>query len=322
MKKIEVRRFGGPEVMCVVEADLPEINEDEVLIKVNKASVNFADIKKRKGSGTQGVFPFTPGLDAMGVVVEKGQNVSKIEIGQRVIAFPKEGSYAEYVVASETLTYKVPNRLNDETAAACPTVGILAYKLLHDIARLRLGERVLIHAAAGGVGTTAIGLAKQMGARTIVGVVGHKDKLEIAYQAGADHVFLNDRFSEEVITRMGGVDVVLDSVGGKVSKESLNCLAHYGRLVQFGNAGGHTGQFQTSQLHKSCRSILGYSLGTTRQERPETIRGAAHEVLRLLETKQLHIPVSKQYSLEEIRDAHAWVESRRSIGKLVINVNR
>ncbi|WP_345239466.1 NADPH:quinone oxidoreductase family protein [Pontibacillus salipaludis] len=320
MKKIEVQEFGGPEVMHIVDCDMPEVEGDEVLIKVMKASVNYADVKKRMGNSVGGGIPFTPGIDAVGIVVDKGHKVTSIEKGQRVIAFPVEGSYAEYVVAKESLTYGIPDGLDNRTAAACPTVGILSYILLADIARVRAGERVLIHAAAGGVGTTSIQLAKWMGAKDVIGVVSHKDKADVVLEAGADEVLLYNDFAEQINAQFGGVDVILDSVAGDISEKSMECLANYGRLVQFGNAGGRPGNIKTSDLHKSCRSVLGFSLGTTRLNRPESIREAASEVLTLLDTNQLRLHISEEYPLEKASDAHAWLESRKSTGKLLLHI--
>jgi NADPH2:quinone reductase len=147
--------------------------------------------------------------------------------------------------------------VNFEKAAGSPLVSFTAYKLLADVGRLQPGETVLIHAAAGGIGTTAIQLAKLLGASSVIGTVGSQSKVSAALEAGADHVICIETkdFVQEVntLTNGSGVDVVLDSISGKVAEKSLECLESYGRLVNFGNASGDFGQFITKDLHASCR---------------------------------------------------------------------
>ncbi|MEC2480116.1 zinc-binding alcohol dehydrogenase family protein, partial [Bacillus cereus] len=160
MKAIVVTSFGGPEVMKYTDLDIPAISEDQVLIRVVATSVNFADIKLRYGKKGNKALPFIPGIDATGIVERVGSHVKNIHPGQRVIAFPQNGSYAEYVVANENLTFVLPHEVDFQTAAACPIISFTSYNLLANVARPQQGESVLIHAAAGGIGTTAIQLAK------------------------------------------------------------------------------------------------------------------------------------------------------------------
>ncbi|OEH94445.1 quinone oxidoreductase family protein [Bacillus solimangrovi] len=322
MKSIVVKQFGGPEVLRVTDVEIPNINSDEVLIRVEKTSVNFADIKKRTGKKGLGKFPFTPGLDVAGTIVSVGENVNSLIVGQRVMAFPTNGSYAEYVVAKEILTYEIPDNVDFSIAAACPTVSILSYKLLHDIARLQEGENVLIHAAAGGVGTTAIQLAKLLGANKVIGTVSHEDKYIVVKNAGADHVMLYEDFPKKVneLTDGKGVDVILDSVAGETSELSMQCLAYYGRFIHFGNSSGVIGSFKTNELHASCRSVLGYSLGTTRQKRPADLKKAAKKVLEFISNEQLHIQIGAEFPLEQANLAHSFIESRKSTGKVILSV--
>ncbi|UOB65950.1 quinone oxidoreductase family protein [Bacillus thuringiensis] len=305
MKAIVVTSFGGPEVMKYTDFDIPAISEDQVLIRVVATSVNFADIKSRYGKKGNKALPFIPGIDATGIVERVGSHVKNIHPGQRVIAFPQNGSYAEYVVANENLTFVLPHEVDFQTAAACPIVSFTSYNLLANVARLQQGESVLIHAAAGGIGTTAIQLAKLLEAGT-VNVICHQD----------------EDFVEKVneLTNGEGVDVILDSISGTVSERSLNCLAYYGRLVHFGNASGEIGNFQTKDLHASCRSILGFSFGTTRKKRPELLQETANEVFRYLRDGRLQIKATKSFPLQNAGKAHEWVESRKSTGKVILTV--
>lgn len=265
-----------------------------------------------------------PGLDAAGTVEAVGAEVQKVKEGDRVIAFPRNGSYAEYVVADEALTYIISDNIDFDTAAACPTVSITSYKLLADVARLEPGESVLIHAAAGGIGTTATQLAKIMGAGRVIGTVGSINKIAAALDAGADHVicYNTEDFAEKVneLTDGRGVDVILDSISGWVAEKSLDCLAYYGRLVNFGNAGGElAGQFKTTDLHSSCRSVLGFSLGTTRDRRPYLLQDPVKQVLTYLEDGRLQMKIGARFSIKDAAKAHELVESRQSTGKVILN---
>lgn len=326
MKAIIIPKFGPPEVMKYTDIEMPIIKNSQVLIKVEKCSVNFADVKSRYGNKGNQSFPFIPGLDCAGVIVEIGKDVKDINLGDRVIAFPSTGSYAEYVAADANLTYLLPNNIPFDVAAACPTVSFLSYKLLVDIARLERGETILIHSAAGGVGTTAIQIAKSLGAKKIIGTVGSKEKEAIAIQAGADEVicYETEDFPNIVneITDSRGVDVVLDSVAGATTEKSLSCLAQYGRLVQFGNSSGKQGTFKTSDLHSSCRSVLGFSLGTTRKNRPEILINTAAQVLKLISEDSLKLHIGKQFPLKDAVLAHQLIESRQSTGKIVLDVSK
>lgn len=324
VKAIVVTAFGKPEVLKYVDVDIPTINSNQVLIRVEKASVNFADIKTRYGKKEQGKFPFVPGLDAAGVIESIGSEVEHFKIGQRVVAFPTGGSYAEYIVANESLTFSLPDSVGFDIAAACPTVSFLSYKLLADIARIEKGEAVLVHSAAGGVGTTAIQMAKILGAGKIIGTVGNDKKASFALNAGADYVicYEDGNFAEKVneLTDGKGVNIILDSIAGKVSEQSLNCLAPYGRLVHFGNSSGEVGNFKTNELHSSCRSILGFSLGTTRKQRPEILKDTAKQVFRYIEEGKLNIKIGHHFPLEDAASAHRLIESRQSVGKILLDV--
>ncbi|MDP4161749.1 MAG: alcohol dehydrogenase catalytic domain-containing protein, partial [Bacillota bacterium] len=149
MKAILVHEFGSTDVMKYEDIDIPAIQSMQVLIRVEKTSVNFADIKSRYGTKGSRTFPFIPGIDAAGVIVEVGSEVQSLKVGQRVIAFPAHGSYAQYIVADENLTFILPDSVGFEVAGACPIVSFLSFCLLSNVARIEKGETVLIHAAAG-----------------------------------------------------------------------------------------------------------------------------------------------------------------------------
>lgn len=324
MKAVVVTEFGKPEVLKLVDIEIPTYNSKQILIKVEKTSVNFADIKSRYGKKGLGTLPFILGLDAAGVIIAVGNEVEQFKVGDRVAAFPVGGSYAEYVVANENLTFQIPETVGFDVAAACPTVSFLSYKLLSDVARIEKGETVLIHSAAGGVGTTAIQIAKILGAGKIIGVVGSVKKATVALAAGADTVICYEKedFAQKVneLTDGRGANIILDSVAGRITEQSLHCLAPYGRLIQFGNSSGEVGQFNTTQLHSSCRSVLGFSLGTTRKERPELLKETAKIVFSFIDNGQLTMNIGHQFLLEDAVSAHRLLESRHSVGKILLNI--
>ncbi len=325
MKSIVVSDFGSPDVLSYLETDMPAVGPSQVLIRVAATSVNFADIKARYGRyhGASKP-PFTPGLDVAGVVEAVGCDVHEIKVGQRVIGFPKNGSYAEYTVCDESLTFTIPDKIDFDIAAACPLVSFTAYKLLADVAHLQPGEIVLIHAAAGGIGTTASQIAKILGAATVIGTVGTSTKESAAREAGADQVIAYEGvdFAAKVneLTSGRGVDVILDSIGGTVAEQSMACLARYGRLVHFGSASGEVGHIRTTDLHASCRSVLGFSLGTTLSERPGLVHSTAQQVLGYLASGRLKMKIGARFPLAEAADAHRLMESRQSMGKILLTV--
>lgn len=324
MKAIIVTEIGGPEVMRMADVNMPRMNSKQVLIRVKKTSVNFAYIKSRYGKKGSTKLPFIPGIDVAGIIEEVGKEVKNLKVGQRVIAFPSAGSYAEYTVADENLTFVLPDNIDFDVAAACPIVSFLSHKLLNDVARIEVGETVLIHAAAGGVGTTAIQFAKLLGAGTVIGTIGNDRKAEVVLEAGADHVinYSKEDFSEKVneLTNGEGANVILDSIAGKITGKSFECLAPYGRLVQFGNSSGEVGHIKTTDLHSSCRSVLGFSFGTTRKLRPHLLHNTAEKVFQFLEEGSLKIKISEQFDLEDAIKAHKLIESRQNIGKILLVV--
>lgn len=324
MKAIVLEKFGSTENMKLTDVEMPLLNSKQILIRVKTTSVNYADIKARQGNKRRGNLPFILGLEAAGVIEKVGEDVKSFTIGQRVLAFPHQGSYAEYVVADENLTFAIPDGINFDTAGACGIVSFLSYKLLADIAQLQKGEDVLIHSASGGVGTTAIQIAKALGAKTILGTVGNESKIPMALSAGADHVICYEEvnFAEQVneLTGGKGVNIILDSIGGDITELSLKCLTNFGRLVVYGNSSGRYGQIQTKDLHASSRSVLGFSFGTTRKERPETLKETATQIFRLIENRQLDIKISARFPLKDTAIAHQLVESRNSTGKVLLYI--
>lgn len=321
MKAVIQQEFGSADVLMYTEVTIPEAEENQVVIKSAFTSVNYADIKTRNGKKGQGNFPFTLGLDVSGTI-EYAPLGSEFSKGDRVIAFPKNGSYAEYVVADERLVFKIPANLSLEKAATMPTVGILSYILFYEIGQVKSTDTVVIHSAAGGVGSMLVQLAKLAGVKKIIGTVGNLAKKEYVLHLGADNVYTYESFTQSVLndTDAIGANVIFDSVSGDVTTKSLDCLAMYGTLVQFGNSSGKAGSFSTSDVHNSCRNVNGFSLGTTRKHAPERLAPVAAKVMELFASGLIEIPVAKIFSLDQAAEAHRLMESRNYEGKILMKI--
>ncbi len=318
-----VTQFGGPDFLEYKDVETPKIKGNQVLIKVKATSVNFADVKKRNGTYPGKIqLPFIPGLEASGIVVAVGDNVKNLNVDQKVIALPDDGSYAEYIAVDENLTFPIPESMCLEKAAAFPIVAFASYSLLNDIARIKKGESVLIHAAGGGVGTTAIQFAKLFGSNKIIASVGSDHKTDIVKEVGADYVInhTEENFSQKILemTEGKGVDVILDSLGGEMLKENMKCLAPFGRLIYFGNANGQKASLDIDQLYPSNRAVIGFSFGKYRSLRPDKVREIAKQVISYMENDLISIVVTKKFPLKEAPAAHEWIESRNSIGKVLL----
>ncbi|WP_240377611.1 quinone oxidoreductase family protein [Bacillus piscicola] len=323
MKAIVVEKTGAPTELVYKEVEQPVINENQVLIKVKAASVNYADVKMRSGTYPGKLsLPFTPGLDCSGIVVKTGANVTHLQEGQHVIAFPAGGSYAEFAVADERMTFAIPDAVDFKNAAAFPIAAFVSYELLFRAARIQPEEFLLIHAAGGGIGTTVIQMAKNAGCKRIIAVSGNEEKTQIAKEMGADWVINHQDkdFEREAaaITGGQGVDVILDSIGGEFFHKNMQILASFGRLIYFGNASQETAKVDISELYPSGRTITGYSFGKVRKERPEMVKEIANKVIPMLAEERININISKVYPMSDADKAHEWVESRKSTGKLIL----
>lgn len=321
MKAVSVAEHGGPEVLDYRHAPDPAPGPGQVVINVKATSVNFADIKARIGNYKGQAPPFIPGLDAAGVIESIGEGVFDLVPGQRVAAYTSGGSYAELALADAATTYPLPDELSFEQGAAVG-IGITAYNVLTLAGRLEPGESVLIHAGAGGVGSLAIQLARILEAGSIFATASSQDKLDFATSCGAD-LAINYReadFAEGVLSHTGGqgVDLILDSIAGATSERGMSCLAEFGRLVVYGHTGAGPGRFDTSQLHNQNRGVIGYSSGGFRKSRPQRLRPAAEAVFKHISAGRLEAHIGARFALADAAAAHQLVETRRSLGKVLL----
>ena len=321
MKAIRINETGGPEVMHLEEIPTPTPKEGQALIKVEAAGINFGDLAQRQGAYlTRTRTPMTMGVEFAGTVAALGPGVTTPAVGTRV-AGVGEGAYAEYAVAQASSLIPIPPDLDFVHAAAFPVQGLTAYQLLRESAHLQPGESVLIHAAAGGVGTLAVQLAKLMGAGTIVGTASNADKHTLVRRLGADAAinYTEPDWVEQVKQATGGkgTDIILEMVGGSISEQSLQCLAPFGRMVIFGAASGQIAQFTGIQLMYKNQSVIGYWL-TSQLQRPDRIAAAAMELMQYLAAGKLEIVVGQTYPLAQAEQAHRAIAERQTMGKVVL----
>lgn len=301
----------------------PDVQTGQVLIKVETTNVNFADVHTRRGTYRRGeTVPFIPGLEATGTVVAVGDGVTDLQVGQRVAAFAAQGSYSEFMLAQAGLTYPLPEEVSFEAAAGL-TAAVTAENVLNLVGKFEVSDTVLIHAAAGGVGSLCVQLAAIYGAEQIIATAGSDEKVAVALKLGAHHAinYSHENFAERVydLTEARGADLILDAVGGDVSTKSVGCLADFGRLVVFGQASGMPGIIRTGELYKMNKCVLGYSSGHFRKVHPEALQPVAQKVLAHIQKKVLHIIVGAKFALSDAAEAHRLIESRQVIGKVLLS---
>ncbi|MFO7927856.1 MAG: quinone oxidoreductase family protein [Halobacteriota archaeon] len=321
MEALTVTEYGDANVLVVDEADRPEPQNGQVLIEVKAAGVNFADIMQRRGHYHGGPKPpYTPGMEVAGVIAEVGENVNR-EPGERVVSLVNGGGYAEYAIADARGLLEIPDGLSFEEAAGFPVQWLTAHNCLHEWGELESDETVLIHAAAGGVGSAAVQLADEAGA-TVIGTASTDEKLSLASDLGMDHgikyteVDFTDRVDE--LTDGDGVNLVLDGIGGETTDHSLGALKSFGRMVSFGAASGEPGRPNTADLLFGNKRVIGYHLGRALDERPMKVMGAVPELTELLAGDDLEVQIGDTFELSEAAEAHRFIEERKSSGKVVL----
>jgi NADPH2:quinone reductase len=323
-------RPGGTEVLGVHDLPIPKPQAGQVLIHVRLAGLNFADIQRRREAlfpGGRTTYPHHLGREAMGTIAQIGAEVEDFAIGQRVaVLMPGGGAHAEFAVAPASATYAIPDSISDEQGAAFPVVGTTAYHVLRHAARAQPGEAILITAAAGGVGTTLIQMARNLGLGPVFAAAGSEERVRYACSFGADagvDYGLN-RFKDSLafLTDNRGVDVALDSVGGAIRADALDVLAPFGRLVEFGNASGLPEVIYTADgLRGRSVGVIGFSLGGVLDRLPDLVRVGVGAILSWIEEGSLKIQVEDIVSMESAAEAHRRLETREVRGKLLLRMD-
>ncbi len=321
MKAIVVSELGGPEKLVLREHQLEEVKDTQVLIRTIRSSVNFADIQTVAGKYPAPPMPFVPGLDTFGEIVAVGSGIDRSWLGRRVVAFCDTGGYAQYCLASQGLFFGVDDTLDPDQAGACPLLLGTCYGLLTRATKAGPDTTIAVHAAAGGIGTTAIQMALALGATNIVGIVSSAAKSAIVSDLGARCVVApaGSSYSEAVIDAAGTkIDIVLNSVAGATIAEDLEMLAPFGTLVTFGMASGTPGVAHSNQLHRSSRTVAGYSFGHLRQMRPQEVAPIMTPALALLNSGQIRMVIDSVFGLDAAPNSHVRLASRQSIGKVLL----
>jgi NADPH2:quinone reductase len=323
VRAVVVPAFGGPEVMSVQDVPEPVPGPGEVSVAVRFAGVNYTDVRNRKGHGL-GMPPFIPGVEVSGTVRSVGAGVTTLRPGQPVAALTRGHGYAEVVTAAEALTIPVTDNLasRPESAAMLITVPLVLL-LFGRVARVTPDDTVLLHSAAGGVGTVAAQLAHRRGLRPLLGTAGSADKAEYARQHGYGAVFGYDDFAADVLAETGGrgVDVVLDPVGGSIRARSFELVAPFGRLVTYSNISGEPETAPDAEwLRARCIGYVGFSAGQLSGRDPGAMRPVLDEAARLVATGDLDPGITGVYPLEQAADAHRVFEDRAARGKLILAV--
>ncbi|MFJ8085104.1 zinc-binding alcohol dehydrogenase family protein [Streptomyces sp. NPDC096205] len=329
MRTVEFHETGGPEVLVTAEREIPEPGPGEVAVDVAYAGVNFADVLARAEGYRVENLPYVPGLEVSGRVRALGEGVTGLAVGQEVTALTEGGAYAEVAVVQAATVFPVPEGLDLRTAAALPTVLPTAYALIHQVGRLQPGETVLVHSAAGGVGTVAGQLAKAAGAGRVLGTVSSEAKAAHALAHGYDDVLVGDferdgglEKAVRAATDDRGADLVLDAVGGETFRASLASLAPFGRLINFGNAGGGAPWSVTrADLNPLGATVAGFSILTLAATAPSRLRALAEQAFATAADGTVSIPVTAEFDLTDAAEAHRLMGARTSTGKLLLRVN-
>jgi NADPH2:quinone reductase len=322
-KAVCVHEIGGPEVLTYEDVQVPAPAAGEVRIRQHAIGVNFIDTYFRSGLYKAPQLPFIAGNEASGEVIEVGPGVTGFHPGDRVAYYSALGSYAtERVFAADRLV-KLPDRITHEQGAVLMLKGLTVWYLLHKTFKVEPHHRVLIHAAAGGIGLLACQWAKAMGAH-VIGTVGSKEKGELALANGCDHViyYNEENFVDRVkqISRNELCDVVYDGVGKTTYPGSLSCLKPRGMWVSFGNASGPVPPFAIAELNNHG------SLFATRPKlndyvakRSELLEGADTLFSAVIDGK-LHVPINHAYALKDAAKAHVDLEARKTTGAVILKV--
>lgn len=309
-----MKEFGGPEVLELVELPQPEPGPEEVLIRVTRAGINFADVHTRTNSYVQrATLPLVPGGEVAGV---------REDTGERVVALTGTGGYAEYATALAEHVFTIPEGVDDGTALALLVQGTTAWHLYRTAGRVGEGESVVVHAAAGGVGSLAVQLGHALGAGRVIATASSEEKRELALELGADAAVdpAPEGLTERLLEANGGrpVDVVFEMAGGAVFDASYAALAPFGRLVVCGIASQQPNEVRTGSLLRHSRAAVGFYIFHC-LDRPGMFTDALEDLFARVERDELRAVVGHTYPLAEAAQAHIDLRERRTTGKLLLD---
>ena len=321
-KAIRIYETGGPEVLKWEDFDPGKPEPGEALIRHEAVGLNFIDVYHRTGLYPLPSLPWTPGMEGAGVVEEIGEGVSEVAVGDRVAyAGPPPGAYAEGRRIPAHRLVKLPESISSQQGAAMMLQGMTTRYLLRGCYDVKNGDTVLIHAAAGGVGSIACQWAKHLGA-TVIGTVGSQEKAEIARSNGCDHPILYDDedfvAKTKEITGGTGVDVVYDSVGQATFMKSLDCLRPMGMMVAFGQSSGSVPSFDLGVLTAKGSLFLTRPTLMTYTAKREDLLAHARDLFEVVESGVVKIEIKQTYPLAEAARAHSDLEARKTTGSTIL----
>lgn len=329
---LQITRFGGPEVLKLVETPSLKPGNGQVKIKVAAAGVNFADVVMRMGNYPEAPKPpFVPGYEISGVVEETGPSVQGFKVGDRVVGACRFGGYTSGLILPERQIRKIPKRLSDIEAAAIPVNFMTAWLALHDMARVRKGDRVLVQSAAGGVGVAAVQIAALAGAE-VVGLVGSEKKFQAVKSLGAKEVLTHAQWEALPESESGGFQVILDSTGGKSLKRSFKSLARGGRVVNFGASSMISGEkrslpqlfsflinmplYTPIRLMMENKGVFGLNMLPLFED--PLLTQALDQVIQHFDEGKLQVLIGKTFPLAQGGEAHSYLQGRSNIGKIIL----
>ena len=323
MKAVRFHKTGGPEVLVYEDVPDPIPAAGQVLIRVEAAGMNFADVMRRRGDDypEPSPPPFILGAEVAGTIAALGEGVTGIEVGTAVLATPGAGGYAQFICVPAATVFPLPSGFSAVQAAALVGHGLTAAIALRNAARLAQGETVLVEAAAGGVGSFAVQLAKLFGAGKVIAAASTPEKRAIAERLGADASvdYTAPNWSEQVraLTDGRGVDVVLETAGGETVAQALDAMAPFGRMVFLGQSSGKTALVDPWQLTVPNRTVTGFYIGAYLAF-PELIQSTLGEIIGFLMAGKLSLQVGTVLPLSQAAQAHRLMEERKTTGKVVL----
>jgi len=326
MRAVLCKEWAGPEKLVVEEVPSAPIKDGAVRIAVHAVGINFADLLLISGQYQEKPpFPFTPGMEVAGTVMEVGAGVSTLRVGDRVMALTGTGAYADEVVVDANRVYEIPDAMDYVTAAGFPVTYGTSYGAFEWRAHLQAGEWLLVFGASGGVGLTAIEIGKAIGAKVIACANGPQ-KLAIAQEHGADHLidYSKEDIRERVkaITGGRGADVVYDPVGGDAFDASLRSIAWGGRLIVIGFASGRIPQAPANILLVKNIDVIGFYWGSYQARKPQLLRDSYTKLFQWYKEGKLKPHTSAQMDLKDVTAAMELLRQRKSTGKVVLTTGR
>jgi NADPH:quinone reductase len=333
MKVARAHRIGGSDELKFEDVPMPQAGPGQVLIRVESASVNFSDVKRRRGDTYPfpTAFPYVPGGEVAGTIAATGPGAEMHAIGSEVFALvggDGQGGYAQFALAYAPQVFAIPPGIDMDRASALTIAGATAMLLLKQVGELAAGQSVAIPAASGGVGSYAVQIAKKLGASKVIALAGGKDKLNHALKLGADVGInqLDTDWPEQVRKATGdkGVDLLLEATGARSLSDGMHAMASFGRIVVYGSASGNDAVLDTNTIARwlyapaANQAILVFNLGGWFMERPEQASRAMGELIGMVASGAIKTPELHLMPLSDASKAHRMLESRETTGKIIL----